>query len=71
MSELTEADMRTLRAYLDAKEPIPIEADKRMFMRLFGKKLVIGAVSYDERGDPIGVIRVTARGRRVLGGLAA
>ena len=67
MSDLTEADLRSLRAYRDAKTPIAIEADKRMFMRLYQKQLVIGSVSYDERGDPVGVIRLTGRGRQALG----
>ena len=64
--ELSEADLRSLRAYREAKTPIAIEADKHMFMRLFRKKLVIGSVSYNERGDPVGVIRLTGAGKRAL-----
>lgn len=64
--ELCDADYRSLRAYRDAKEPIPISNDKHMFDRLFRLRLVIGAVGYDEKGDAVGVIKLTAAGRRAL-----
>lgn len=64
--ELSEADFRTLRAYRDAAAPIPIKSHQGMFDRLFARRLVIGAVGYDAKGDPIGVVRLTPAARHAL-----
>lgn len=66
MNEISETDLNALRKYRDAKTSIPIEQDKRTFMRLFHKKLVTGAVSYNGNGDPMGVVRLTSAGKRAL-----
>lgn len=64
---IPDADvLRTLRAYAAAVPPIPISNDRRMFERLFKLGLVIGGIAYDEKGEPIGVIGLTAAGRRAL-----
>lgn len=63
--ELSDAEMRSLRAY--AVGGIPVKQDARMFERLRLRRLVVGAISYDKRGDPFGVIVLTDLGRHALG----
>lgn len=63
---LTEADMRTLRAFRDAIPPARVNTSDRTYMRLFGKGMVVGAVGKDERGEPIGIVKLTRRGQTAL-----
>jgi hypothetical protein len=63
---LSADELRSLRAYGRAMPPVPIKAEERMFRRLYDRGLAIGAVAYDARGDPFGVIQLTERGRAAL-----